>query len=67
MRVKTEFEIRHFVAFTKLRGGKLEILASNPDHKVVEYQGSAYKVSHDAIQKVQLLNPSLKIINRIVQ
>ena len=67
MKVQTDFEIKHFVTFTQMNGGVLEILASGPDGYVVEYQNDAYKISPDALQKIRLLNQNLIVKNRIVQ
>jgi len=66
-RVKTRFEIQHFVEYTRLSGGTLEILAADKDFYTVEYQGDAWRVSPKALQEVKLINQSLRIINRIVQ
>lgn len=66
-RVKTEFEIKHFVTYTKMQGGTLEILAGDKDTYTVQYQDTAYKISQEAMEKIQLLNQNLRIINRIVQ
>jgi hypothetical protein len=67
MKVNTDFEIKHFVKFTQLKGGTLEVLHSDADSYTVEYQGDAYKLSYDALQQVKLLNQNLRVKNRILQ
>tara|TARA_R100000951_G_C2632155_1_gene178027 strand:+ start:257 stop:460 length:204 start_codon:yes stop_codon:yes gene_type:complete len=67
MKVNTAFEIKHFVKYTKLKGGTLEILAADDKSYTVQYQDTAYKLSYEALQQVQLLNQQLRVVNRIVQ
>lgn len=67
MTVKTDFEIKHFVQFTHLKGGTLEILHSKDEMYTAQYDGDAYKISQNALQKIKLLNQGLKIVNSISQ
>ena len=67
MKVQTEFEIKHFIAYTKLKGGELEILHSDMENYTVEYNKDAYKISHDALNAIMLSNQELVIKNRIIQ
>ena len=67
MRVQTDFEIKHFIAYTKMNGGMLEILHSDNEFYTAEYQNDAYKITHDAMNKIKLLNQNLVVKNRIVQ
>lgn len=67
MKVQTEFEIKHFVEYTKLNGGVLEVLHSTNEHHTAEYRGDAYKISQDALCKIMLLNQDLVVLNRMVQ
>tara|TARA_R100000951_G_scaffold74400_1_gene62706 strand:- start:577 stop:786 length:210 start_codon:yes stop_codon:yes gene_type:complete len=66
-RVNTAFEIKHFVKYTRLSGGTLEILAADKDSYTVQYQDDAWNISQKAMQEVQLINQSLRVVNRIVQ
>jgi len=56
MKVNTEFEIKHFVKLTQLKGGTLEIVAADLDSYVVLYKDDSYKLSLDELQKVKILN-----------
>lgn len=67
MKVQTEFEIKHFVTYTKMNGGKLEILHGDNEFYTAQYQDDAYKITPEALNKVMLLNQNLTVINRIVQ
>lgn len=67
MKVQTKREVEHFVTYTKMQGGTLEILHSDRDIYTVEYLNDAYKISHDALNKIKLLNQNLRVVNRILQ
>lgn len=67
MKVKSEFDIKHFVDFTKTRGGGLEILHCDSEFYTIEYCNDIYKLTPNALRKVELLNQNLIIEKRIVQ
>lgn len=67
MVVTNDFEIKHFVQYTKMYGGTLEIIYSQSDMYTVLYKDDNYDISHDALNKIQLLNQNLIIKNRIMQ
>lgn len=67
MKVQSEFQIKHFIEYTRTKGGVLEILHSNKHDYTVEYNKDAYEISHQAMKKIRLLNQDLIIKNRIMQ
>lgn len=67
MRVKTDFETKHFIEFTRLNNGILEILACNSNEYTVQYNSDKYSISHEAMQKIKLLNQNLIFRSKITQ
>lgn len=67
MKVNSDFEIKHFVNYTKLYGGVLEIVHSTPENYTAIYKEDAFSITPEALNKIKILNQNLKIQNRIVQ
>ena len=67
MVVTNDFEVKHFVQFTKMYGGTLEIIYSDGKTYTALYRDGSYTISPDALSQIKLLNQNLKVENRIVQ
>lgn len=67
MKVVSDFEIKHFVEFTKMYGGVLEVIHGDAEVYTAIYKDEAYKISPEALSQVKLLNQTLTVENRIMQ
>lgn len=67
MKVQTDFQVKHFIAYTKLKGGELRIFDTDFDSYMVRYNEDNYNISHEAMEKIMLMNQELMVSNRILQ
>ena len=69
MKVKTEFEIKHFVAYMNANTfpNKMDVLGREGEFHVAKIHGDEFKIHEDALPLIQTKCPSLTVNNKIVQ
>lgn len=66
MQVKTDFETKHFIEYTKMTAGELVILDVEKDTYKVAFDNCQFDIAFDSFKKIKLKNQDIVIKSKIL-